>query len=150
MQEMWVELDSKDAFAQALAAAAAAGKLLLVDYYAPFCAVCKTAYPSLCRVADNKQYQQDYVFSKASLEHPEVKEWVKAEGIRGIPHLSVYSSSGQKLLGMGASFKKMEAVKNNLQAIATHKEAVLAEGHELQLDPNAFVVLPGSATVVAQ
>lgn len=111
--------------------------------------MCKTAYPGLCRVADNPQYKQDFVFCKASLEHPEVKAWVKEEGIRGIPHFSVYSNTGTKLLGMGASFKKMEALKSNLQAIAQHKEAVIAEGHELQLDPNSFVVLPESA-VVAQ
>jgi hypothetical protein len=32
---------------------------------------------------------------------------VKAEGITGIPHLSVYAPNGAKLLGMGASFKKV-------------------------------------------
>jgi hypothetical protein len=90
-----------------------------------------------------------FVFFQASLEHAEVKEWVKAEGIRGIPHLSVYSSKGQKLMGSGASFKKMDILKSNLQAIAQHRDAVLGEGHELQLDPNGFVVLPESA-VVAQ
>lgn len=145
---MWCELDSKAAFDKALQDLPA-DKLLVVDYYAPWCAVCKTAYPALCRVADTQQYKQGYVFAKASLEHAEVKDWVKAEGIRGIPHLCIYSSSGQKVLGMGASFKKMEALKSNLEAIATHRDAVLAEGHELALDPNFFVLLPDSV-VVAQ
>lgn len=146
LQEMWHELDSKAAFDKALQDLPA-NKLLVVDYYAPWCAVCKTAYPSLCRVADTQTYKQDYVFCKASLEHAEVKDWVKAEGIRGIPHLSIYSSEGKKLLGMGASFKKMEALKSNLEAISQHRDAVLAEGHELVLDPNAFVILPESAAV---
>jgi thiol:disulfide interchange protein len=145
---MWTELDSKAAFDNALQTLPA-NSLLVVDYYAPWCAVCKTAYSSLCRIADSKEYKQNYVFCKASLEHAEVKEWVKAEGIRGIPHLSIYSSSATKLLGMGASFKKMDALKSNLEAIAKHMDAVLAEGHELTLDPNAFVILPESA-VMAQ
>jgi hypothetical protein len=29
--------------------------------------------------------------------------------------------AGKKVLGMGASFKKMEALKANLAAIATHR-----------------------------
>jgi hypothetical protein len=86
---------------------------------------------------------------QASLEHAEVKAWVKAEGVMGIPHLSVYGSKGQKLMGMGASFNKMDILKANLGSIAQHREAVLADGHELQLDPNLFVVLPESA-IVAQ
>lgn len=143
---MWLEIDSKASFDSALQTLPA-GKLLVVDYYAPNCAVCKTAYPSLCKVSDTKEYKQDYVFAKASLLHAEVKGWVKAEGVTGIPHLSIYSSNGKKLLGMGASVKKMDALKSNLEAIAQHKEAVIAEGHELQLDPNFFVMLPSSAAV---
>lgn len=143
---MWKELDSKAAFDKALQDLPA-NSLLVVDYYAPSCVVCKTAYPSLCRVADTKEYKQNYIFCKASLDHAEVKAWVKAEGITGIPHLSIYSSSGTKLLGMGASAKKMDALKSNLEAIAKHMDAVLADGHALTLDPNAFVILPGSAFV---
>ena len=143
---MWTELTDKAALDQALQQLPA-GKLLLVDYYAPNCAVCKTAYPALCRVADSKTFKQDYVFCKASLQHPEVKDWVKAEGITGIPHISLYSSDGKKLVGMGASFKKMETLKSNLEAVAAHRDAVVSEGHQLQLDPNGFVVLPESAAV---
>jgi hypothetical protein len=81
------------------------------------------------------------------LQHAEVKAWVKAEGVTGIPHLSIYNSSGKKLLGMGASVKKMDALKSNLEAIAKHRDAVLADGHQLALDPNFFVILPESAAV---
>jgi hypothetical protein len=55
----------------------------------------QTAYPAMCRIADDKELKKHYVFAKASLEHPEVKEWVKAEGIRGIPHLSLYDGTGR-------------------------------------------------------
>jgi hypothetical protein len=44
---------------------------------------------------------------------------------------------------MGASFKKMEALKANLGAITAHKDAVVAAGRQLQLDPNAFVLIDG-------
>lgn len=49
----------------------------------------------MCRIADDKELKKHYVFAKASLEHSEVKDWVKAEGIRGIPHLSLYDSTGR-------------------------------------------------------
>lgn len=82
---------------------------------------CKTKPTNHQQVADDKQYQADYVFCKASLTSAEVKAWVKAEGVTGIPHIGVYSPEGKKLLGMGASVKKMEAVKSNLSSIAQHK-----------------------------
>lgn len=50
---MWHELTDKAAFDKALQDLPA-NKLLVVDYYAPWCAVCKTAYSSLCRVADTQ------------------------------------------------------------------------------------------------
>ncbi|KAF6265528.1 hypothetical protein COO60DRAFT_1633636 [Scenedesmus sp. NREL 46B-D3] len=117
--------------------------MLVVDYYAPWCAVCKTAYPAMCRIADDKELKKHYVFAKASLEHSEVKDWVKAEGIRGIPHLSLYDSTGVKLMGMGASFKKVEPIKFNLRAIVQHKDAVKQQQRLLDLDPNSFVLIPG-------
>lgn len=46
---MWHELDSKAGFDKALQELPA-GKMLLIDYYAPSCAVCKTAFPALCKV----------------------------------------------------------------------------------------------------
>jgi hypothetical protein len=42
-----------------------------------------------------QEYKEGYVFAKASLEHAEVKAWVKEEGITGIPHLSIYSREGR-------------------------------------------------------
>jgi hypothetical protein len=48
----------------------------------------------MCRLAVNQELQQHYVFAKASLDCPDVKDWVKQEGIRGIPHIAVYEQSG--------------------------------------------------------
>jgi thiol:disulfide interchange protein len=146
LQELWHEIDSKASFDKALQDLPA-NKLLLIDYYAPTCAVCKTAYSTICRVADTQQYKQSYVFCKASLMEAEVKTWIKAEGVTGIPHVGVYSKDGTKLLGMGGSIKKIDALKSNLDAITKNMESVVGEGHLLQLDPNGFVVLPASAAV---
>jgi thiol:disulfide interchange protein len=63
---MWCELESKAAFDKALQDLPA-DKLLVVDYYAPWCAVCKTAYSSLCRIADTREYKQGYVFCKVRM-----------------------------------------------------------------------------------
>jgi hypothetical protein len=52
-------------------------------------------------------------------------------------------TAGVKLLGMGASFKKVETIKSNLRAIAQHKDTVKQEQRLLDLDPNSFVLIPG-------
>eukprot|EP00775_Hariotina_reticulata_P001222 gene1222-1561_t len=142
LQELWLELTTA-AEMQAAQNTLPNGKMLVVDYYAGWCAVCKTAYPSMCRLADNKELQQHYLFAKASLDCPEIKDWVKQEGIRGIPHIAVYEQSGTKLLGMGASFKKADTIMSNLKVIAANKDTLLGQG-ELMLDPNFFVILPAA------
>jgi hypothetical protein len=48
-----------------------------------------------------------------------------------------------KLMGMGASFKKVETIKSNLRAIAQHKDLVKQQQRLLDLDPNFFVLIPG-------
>ncbi|WIA22765.1 hypothetical protein OEZ86_009722 [Tetradesmus obliquus] len=147
--DLWGHELSSQADFDAVVAGLPADKMLVVDYYAPWCAVCKTAYPAMCRLADDKDLKQHFVFAKASLEHAEVKEWVKAEGIRGIPHLSIYDGTAVKLLGMGASFKKVDTIKSNLRTIAKHKDAVKQQQRLLDLDPNFFVMIPGVPTAVA-
>ncbi len=140
-QDLWLELSSTEELSAA-AAASAPGQLLVVDYYASWCAVCKTAFPGLCRIAADTALQSSFKFAKASLDHPEVKEWVKNEAVTGIPHLAVYGPGGAKLLGMGASFKKLEAIRANLQDIAAHAEVLSSNATSLPLDEAARVILP--------
>eukprot|EP00878_Enallax_costatus_P007605 GHUV01007962.1.p1 GENE.GHUV01007962.1~~GHUV01007962.1.p1 ORF type:complete len:249 (+),score=42.58 GHUV01007962.1:576-1322(+) len=148
VQELWTELKSEEEL-QAAFGSLPAGKMLLVDYYASWCAVCKTAYPGLSRLAANKEHLQHFVFAKASLDQQEIKDHIKREGVRGIPHLSIYNSKGAKLLGMGASFKRLEAISFNLRAAAAHKDEVMQQKLQLQLDPNCFVLIPGAPVTAA-
>eukprot|EP00878_Enallax_costatus_P001970 GHUV01002134.1.p1 GENE.GHUV01002134.1~~GHUV01002134.1.p1 ORF type:complete len:197 (+),score=50.22 GHUV01002134.1:327-917(+) len=147
-KELWTELKSEEEL-QAAFGSLPAGKMLLVDYYASWCAVCKTAYPGLSRLAANKEHLQHFVFAKASLDQQEIKDHIKREGVRGIPHLSIYNSKGAKLLGMGASFKRLEAISFNLRAAAAHKDEVMQQKLQLQLDPNCFVLIPGAPVTAA-
>jgi hypothetical protein len=43
----------------------------------------------------------------------------------------------------------MEAVKHNLAVIAEQRDAVVAAGRTLSLDPNAFVVIDGVSVAPA-
>lgn len=147
-KELWLELRNGEDLQEALSSLPAE-KFLVVDYYASWCAVCKTAYPGLCRLADNKEHQQHFVFAKGSLDNQEIKDFVKKEGIRGIPHLSIYTSKGTKVLGMGASFKKLEAIAHNLKSIAAQKDMVMQQTVPLSLDPNQFVMLSETAVPAA-
>lgn len=148
-KELWTELRGKDDLQAALSGLN--DKLLVVDYYASWCAVCKTAYPALTRLADS-ELKQKYLFAKGSLESAEIKEKVKAEGIKGIPHLAVYDASGAKLFGMGASFKKVDAIKRNLELVSQHRAAVAAAGVQLPLalDEDFTVMIPGVERVAVQ
>eukprot|EP00879_Flechtneria_rotunda_P006321 GHRR01006643.1.p1 GENE.GHRR01006643.1~~GHRR01006643.1.p1 ORF type:complete len:204 (+),score=36.72 GHRR01006643.1:272-883(+) len=141
-KELWQELKSEDEL-QSAVASLPDGKLLVTDFYAGWCAVCKSAYPALCRVAGNKQFQEHFVFAKGNLDNEGVKNWVKQEGIKGIPYLTVYTKNGVMVMGMAASFRKTEAIKHNLKAIAQHKQLVLERQEPLPLDPNSFVMIPG-------
>jgi hypothetical protein len=57
--------------------------------------------------------------------------------------------AGVKLLGMGASFKKVEIIKSNLRVIAQHKDTVKEQQRLLDMDPNLFVIIPGVTVPVA-
>lgn len=138
-QELWLELHTKTGFDHALSTLPP-GKLLVVDYYASWCAVCKSAYPGLCRMAADEKLTQHFVFAKANLEETDIKNRIKAEGIVGIPWMCVYGPGNRKVAGFGASFKKLEQVRKNLEAIIPHKD----HPHPFRVDPNGFLMTPSS------
>ena len=63
------------------------GKLTAIDFYAGWCASCKGAFVSLCRVPNDDALSSHINFYKANIESTEMTAYIKAQGIRGIPHV---------------------------------------------------------------
>ncbi len=51
---------------------------------------------------------------------------------------SASMAQAQRVLAFGASFKKMDQVRKNLEAVAAHP------GEELVLDPSGYAILPSA------
>jgi hypothetical protein len=76
---------------------------------------------------------------QANIDHPEMKARIKAEAIAGIPHICIYTPSGSKVAGMGASFKKLEPLKKNLRFLAGYSGRM----EDVRVDPNGFLTVKG-------
>lgn len=50
---------------------------------------------------------------------------------------------------MGASFKKADAIRANLEAVAAARDDVVRHGQQLALDEDFHVVLPAGVNVAA-
>ena len=98
------------------------------------CDCLQAAFPQLSRIAGNPDYQQDFLFVKACVTDEGIRDFVRKEGITGIPMAIVYEGGGQKLISFGASFRKINAIKANLLVIAANR------GKEFVIDPNGFVM----------
>ncbi|KXZ54626.1 hypothetical protein GPECTOR_4g691 [Gonium pectorale] len=112
------------------------GRMAVVDFYAGWCACCKSSFPALCRIPTSEFLSQHFNFYKANIEEGDFAGFIKRKGVRGIPYVLVFNSDGNDLIGMGASFKKMEALRKNLDAIARADPAK----RDFVLDPNGFIM----------
>lgn len=62
-----------------------------------------------------------------------------APGVHRLPDMqSAVMAQAQRVLAFGASFKKMDQVRKNLEAVAAHP------GEELVLDPNGYAIVPSA------
>ncbi|GFR48935.1 hypothetical protein Agub_g10941 [Astrephomene gubernaculifera] len=128
------EIGSLQELEAAISASGNGGRMSVVDFYAGWCACCKSSFPALCRIPTNEFLAQHFNFYKVNIEDADMASFIKAKGVRGIPHVLVFDSDGSDLIGMGASFKKMEVLRKNLDFIAR------AEGpRDFVLDPNGLV-----------
>lgn len=132
--DLWVELNTKDAFEQFIATPAP-GKYKVIDFYAGWCASCKSTYPSLCKVAGDAKNKADFEFAKANIEVAEMKDMLQEMKLTGIPVVVVFNSAGKRLVNFTATFKTMEIVRKNLAVLAANKDA------HVVVDPNGFVIV---------
>ncbi|KAG2433244.1 hypothetical protein HXX76_008313 [Chlamydomonas incerta] len=131
---LWKELSTVEELEAAISAANSNGKMSVIDFYAGWCACCKSSFPALCRIPTNDFMAQHFNFYKANIEEGNLASYIKKKGVRGIPHVLVFHPDGSDCIGMSGAFKKMEALRKNLDFIAR------AEKKSFVLDPNGFVI----------
>ncbi|EFJ47439.1 thioredoxin [Volvox carteri f. nagariensis] len=127
------ELANVEDLQAAVSAENSGGRMSVVDFYAGWCACCKSSFPALCRIPNNELLSRHFNFYKANIEEGDFASFIKKKGVRGIPYVLVFNSDGTDLIGMGASFKKMEVLRRNLDFIAR------AETKSFVLDPNGLI-----------
>lgn len=130
-KELWLDVGSEQELTEATGVETE--KHIVVDLYAGWCSSCKAAYPAICRVAANPEFQKNFKFVKADIQRGDVASYIRTLGVKGIPTVLVFAPGGRKLAHFGASFKKMNLVKANLTVIAANK------GAEFVTDPDGYV-----------
>lgn len=123
-KELWVEVGSEQELYETMQSETE--KFIVLDLYAGWCSSCKAAYPALCKVAGNPEFQKDFKFVKADVQNKEIASFVRGLGVKGIPTVVVFAPGGKQLAHFGASFKKMNLVKANLTVIGANKGAEFA------------------------
>lgn len=114
-------------------------KLVVVEWYASWCAGCKKSYPDVCRLALDPQFRKAFKFVKVSIEAPRMKEISKAYGVVSLPSASVYGPNGEGLLAtFGVPASKVKSIMpTSLKTIMANPTMAFA------LDPNGFVIVHG-------
>ena len=98
------------------------------------CSFVQAAFPSLSRVAGNPDFKRDFLFVKCDVTDAGIRDYVRKNGITGIPTAMVCAPGGDKLISFGASFRKINAVKANLVVMAANR------GARFTIDPNGFAI----------
>ncbi|KAG2490981.1 hypothetical protein HYH03_010654 [Edaphochlamys debaryana] len=129
------EIKSLAEFEAALSPANNGGKMTVVDFYAGWCACCKSSFVHLCRIPSNKFLAENYNFYKVNIEVNDLATVLKKKGVRGIPYVLIFDRDGTDIIGCSGAFKKMDALKKNLDFIARAEDK-----KSLVLDPNGFVI----------
>eukprot|EP00899_Mesostigma_viride_P007506 jgi/Mesvir1/16757/Mv15130-RA.2 len=107
------------------------GKLVVVDFYAPWCHGCEGLYPILCEVIRNRKGK----FKCVKVNTDELKTYIKETlGVRGLPYMQVYRG-GYGLIG------SFQPVKSRVGQIAKNLDLVLKnpKGY-YKSDPNGYLI----------
>ncbi|KAJ9519262.1 hypothetical protein QJQ45_017927 [Haematococcus lacustris] len=108
--------------AQAIESGKHSNKVVAVEFLAGWCSSCKGSYPALCKLTKDPRLNSNVLFYKANIEEESLfgyvpqpvswkwqatRQWVKQHEVRGLPHMAVFSPSGELLIGLSSSNKKM-------------------------------------------
>ncbi len=106
------EVHSMDELLQVLQANA--DKLVVVDFYARWCAACRALHPKLCKIAEENAH--DVVVVK--IEFDDNKDLCRGLGVRVLPYFQLYRGERGKVAAFSASISKVARIR---EGIAEHR-----------------------------
>jgi len=106
-----IEVESYEEFKELLAKSASEGKLLVVDFWAPWCPPCIMMAPIFKEVA--KELSDKVLFAKVNVD--KVKEAALDYGIAAIPTLMAFK--GGKPVSMRVGFAPKPALKSWVESL---------------------------------
>lgn len=129
--------------------ATAGDRLVIVDFFAPWCAACKGIHPKLMALMEARP---DVLLLAVNFD--ENKTLVKALGVKALPYFMFYRGAQGRLEGFGASAKKLHLIQEAIERHTTERcylpgseaQPVLPEFP--QVAPSAKSRLSGSNGVV--
>lgn len=96
------------------ALADAGDRLVIVDFYAPWCGACRALYPKLCRLMDE---YPDVVFLKVNFE--ENRPMCKTLGVKVLPYFHVYHGALGRVASFSCTVSKLARMKEALAEYST-------------------------------
>lgn len=126
----WEDVSSADELYAAIGSSDR--ELVVVDWFATWCHGCRQSAEHLAALARDPELTQRIKFVRACAD--EMRDVARREGARALPHLGVYSASGEKLVGLSAAFSKRKSWRQNLRTILANK------GSSFLVGPDGFVV----------
>ncbi|KAL6750349.1 thioredoxin-like protein [Haematococcus lacustris] len=126
------------------ALADAGDKLVIVEFFAPWCNACKALYPKICRMM--AEHVEDVVFLKVNFEAN--RDMCKTLGIKVLPMFHFYRGAEGKVDQFTVTISKIQRLKDALElytAAFCSLEAPPGVAEFPEVLPHAHEVLPPDA-----
>jgi len=86
----------------------AGDKLVVVEFYAPWCNACKALFPKVCRMMED--HKDDVVFLKVSFEAN--KDMCKTMGVKVLPYFHFYRGGEGRVDAFSCTVSKIQKMKD--------------------------------------
>jgi thiol-disulfide isomerase/thioredoxin len=103
--------------------------LVVVDFFAPWCAGCRCMYPKLRQIA---AANLDVAFIKVNTETEEMRHLSQELGVTGLPYFNLHA--GHKVQAFAANLSKVGRLRTEISAL---KDAITAQAEAVAAQPGS-------------